>query len=274
MERQMQAIPELGGFTAVDHTNDPGAFVKFLATVSTDAEVQRYKQRTFAILDPRDGNEIIDIGCGLGDDACELARHVGPTGRVIGVDSSAAMIAAARERQDASLPVEFFVGNAYALEFADSSFDRCRAERVFHHLTDPERGLAELVRVARTGGRVFVSEPDYGTFFVDAPDQALTRRILDVRCDMIASPWFARCLPRLLRGLGVTDVEVVAQVLVLPYTTANRMMGLETAVVAAVARGAISEDAGAGWLTQLAAADGNGDFFAGGTMFLVAGRKA
>jgi ubiquinone/menaquinone biosynthesis C-methylase UbiE len=216
----------------------------------------------------------VDIGCGLGDDACEVARRVWPTGRVVGVDSSEAMIAGARQRQDPSLPVEFRVGDAYALEFADSSFDRCRAERVFHHLTDPGRALAELVRVARPGARVFVSEPDCSTFSVDASDQALTRRILDVRSEMIASPWFARRLPRLLRALGVADVGVVPEVLVLPYPTANRMMGLETAVQAARGRGVMSEDAGAGRLRDLAAADSDGDFFAGGTMFLVAGRKA
>ena len=268
------AMPELRGFTAVDETADPGAFVQFLATVSTDPDVLRYKQHALAILDPSEGDAIIDIGCGVGDDACELARRVGPTGRVVGVDSSEAMIVAARQRQEPALPIEFRVGDAYGLEFADASFDRCRAERVFHHLTDPDRALAELVRVGRAGARVFVSEPDYGTFFVDAPDQALTRLILDVRRDMIASPLFARRLPRLLRTLGVRDVEVFPEVLVLRFATANRMMGLETAVEAARERSAISEEAGVGWLRDLAAADSNGDFLAGGTMFLVAGSKA
>lgn len=267
-------VPEIRGFTGVDQTENPAAFVQFLDTVSAAEIVKRYKQRTFALLDAREGDVVLDLGCGLGDDAHALARRVGPSGRVIGIDASQAMIAAARLRQSEPLPVEFRLGDAYHLEFVDGCFDRCRADRVFHHLADPDRALQELVRVARAGARVVVSEPDFGTMVVDAPDQLLTRRILTMRCDTISSPWFARRLPRLFRGLGLTDITVVPEVLVFTeYALANRMIGLATAVDAARGAGLVSEDEGTAWLQGLVEADRRGDFFATGTMFLVGARR-
>src|SRR5713101_3165677 len=97
MERE---ILEHRGFTTVDETDDPNAFVRFLTTMNATDVHRDYKQRTFALLDPQDGDFVLDVGCGQGDDAQARARLVGLSGRVVGVDASAAMIDAARQRQD------------------------------------------------------------------------------------------------------------------------------------------------------------------------------
>ena len=67
------------------------------------------KSRTYALLALRVGEQVLDVGCGAGEDVRALAEIVGPTGRAIGVDSSQTMVAAARERSvDSPLPVAFF----------------------------------------------------------------------------------------------------------------------------------------------------------------------
>jgi ubiquinone/menaquinone biosynthesis C-methylase UbiE len=83
---------------AVDQTTDPSVFVSYLDTVTTLETVRRIKQRTYDLLQVREGYHLLDVGCGLGDDVRALAEQVGPAGRVAGVDSSETMIAEARKR--------------------------------------------------------------------------------------------------------------------------------------------------------------------------------
>ena len=66
---------------------------------------------------------------------------MGSTGHVTGLDYGEAMIEVARERSHTSdLPVEFQVGDAQNLIFADSSFDRYRTEKMLMHVSDPKKG--------------------------------------------------------------------------------------------------------------------------------------
>jgi SAM-dependent methyltransferase len=80
----------------------------------------------------------------------ELARLVASGGRVLGVDVSESMINSARDRAAAqNLNVEFEVGDAQALRFADKTFDACRTKRMLMHVPDADRAVAEMVRVIR-----------------------------------------------------------------------------------------------------------------------------
>jgi ubiquinone/menaquinone biosynthesis C-methylase UbiE len=101
---------------------------------------------------------VLDVGCWAGDGLRSLAEFVGATGRVVGVDTSKAMLAEARARTE-GLAVECRVGDAHRLEFATDTFDACRADRVFQHLERPREALAELVRVTRPGGWIVVMDP-------------------------------------------------------------------------------------------------------------------
>ena len=81
--------------------------------------VPAYKRRTHAALGIRPGHSLLDVGCGTGDDALELARLAGPGGRAVGIDRSETVIAEARRRaRRADLPAAFAVGDACALAFA------------------------------------------------------------------------------------------------------------------------------------------------------------
>src|SRR5207302_1676005 len=110
---------------------------------------------------------------------------------------------AVRRAGESGLPVEFSLGDAGHLPLANGAFDGCRAERLLMHLRDPAAALAELCRVARPGGRVVVAEVDSGSRVLDAPDRAVTRKILDHYCDSLPNGWIGRQLPRLFRQAGL-----------------------------------------------------------------------
>ncbi len=110
----------------------------------------------------RAGQSLLDVGCGPGTVTIDLAGRVAP-GEVVGVDTSSAVIeAAAKAAADAGTPnVRFEVGDAYALDFPDDTFDVVHAHQVLQHLSDPVAALREMRRVAKPGGVVAVRDADY-----------------------------------------------------------------------------------------------------------------
>lgn len=268
-------VPTRSGFSSVDQASDPMAYVRRLDSIGAQEFWRAVKRRTFTLLDVHEGNCLLDVGCGTGDDALALARMVGQTGRVAGVDNSAAMIAEARKRAEGTgLPVAFYRGDACRLDFPDESFDGCRAERVLQHLDDPQQAVAEMVRVARSGARIVLVEPDYGSLIVDGADPALTRKILNQRCAHFRSGKVGRRLPGICEKLGLTGIGVA--LLTLASTDIAREAErhqLGKYVAEAQAAGVVSATEGAAWLADLEAAGAAGRYRHATTIFLVSGRK-
>lgn len=117
----------------------------------------------------RPGIELLDVGCGPGTITADFARRVAP-GRVVGIDRSPGIVDDARAGS-AEANADYAVGDVYALEFADDSFDVVHAHQVLQHLTDPVAALREMGRVCRPSGVVAARDSDYGakTWFPASP---------------------------------------------------------------------------------------------------------
>jgi len=104
------------------------------------------------------GDAFLEVGCGEGGNLVHLA-HAGAAGpRLrVGLDLFPAKLGFARDRQ---VPAAFVVGAAQALPFRSGSFDVVLCRDVLHHLEDPATAVAELARVIRSGGRVWILEPN------------------------------------------------------------------------------------------------------------------
>jgi ubiquinone/menaquinone biosynthesis C-methylase UbiE len=261
------------GFAEVDRTSDPAYYVRTLDHITPIWRALR--EGIDAALDVRAGAHILDVGCGTGEAARELARRVGGAGKVVGVDRSRTMVAEARKRAEGSgLPVEFRMGDVYRLDFADSTFDTCRAERLFDHLERPQQALTELRRVTRAGGRVVAASTDIETLVFDAPDRGLTRRILNDYCDRwLINGWIGRQLPRLFRCAGLADVTVSPVTVIAERPAEIGTFGIRAHAERARAAGAVSAAEAETWLRSLEEASRAGHFFAAATAFVVSGRK-
>ncbi|MFL5906889.1 MAG: bifunctional demethylmenaquinone methyltransferase/2-methoxy-6-polyprenyl-1,4-benzoquinol methylase UbiE [Solirubrobacterales bacterium] len=105
------------------------------------------------------GSDALDICCGTGDLALELRRRIGPDGRVVGCDFSEPMLELARRKSgEEGLAVEFGWADALELPYGDRSFDAVTIGFGARNLADLERGLSEMGRVLRPGGRLVILE--------------------------------------------------------------------------------------------------------------------
>ena len=218
------------------------------------------------------GDSVIDVGCGFGDEAAEMARRVGPTGRVVGVDLSENMIGEARRRHPASIvQLSWRIADARHLPFEDHSFEAGGAATLLQHLPDPAGVLQEMTRVLRPGGRLAVLEFDHATTFLDSPDPETTRVICETSTTAFVQGWMGRQLPRLFRWAGLQDISVEPMTVLGAFDVAQLILGRHVNWLRD--RGTLSSDVVERWWSQLAKADQAGVFTMGTTTFLVTGTK-
>ena len=118
-----------------------------------------WRQRAVDMAQVGPGSDALDVCCGTGDLALELRRRIGPDGRVVGSDFSEPMLELARAKSgEQGLAVEFGWADALDLPYGADSFDAVTVGFGARNLADLDKGLAEMARVLRPGGRMVILE--------------------------------------------------------------------------------------------------------------------
>ncbi len=133
----------------------------FCDTFVFRGQLRELRLRTANLARIQSGEQVLDVGCGTGTLAMEVARRVGHAGHVTGVDPGTEQIARARRSAARrNLPIDFQIGVIEQLAFPDQTFDVVLSTLMMHHLPTSlkRQGLAEIARVLKPGGRLVIAD--------------------------------------------------------------------------------------------------------------------
>ena len=226
-------------------------------------DVTRQRMRTLEALQLKAGEFVLDIGCGSGLLAYDMATLVGEGGRVTGIDNSQDMLTLA-ERRCADLPqVQLKQSKAEKLPEGDTSFDAVTCVQVLLYLSDVPTALSEMYRVLKPGGRIAIIETDWRGTVLNSFDDSLTRKMLAAWDDAVTSPNLPVRLGPLIRAQGFSAASVDAFPIVNTSCTPGNFSNEMFEQFARYAReqGAVSAGESEEWLDDLQHKGAEGSYF-------------
>jgi SAM-dependent methyltransferase len=161
-----------------------------------------------AFAEVKPGDVVLDIGSGAGIDCLIAAEKVGPTGRVIGLDMTPAMIERAREnaRNAKATNVEFRLGDAETMPVEDASVDWVVSNCVINLAPNKPKVFREVARVLKPGGQVSISDIVLGD---DLPDEVV--QSVDAMVGCVAGAVKEVDYLAAMQGAGLVDVAVTSR---------------------------------------------------------------
>lgn len=200
----------LDAFSDVDCCGNPHSLVDYLDSTHANDQALAGRQHLLHALAPREGDHLLDVGCGIGHMTIALAHLVGNTGMVTGIDRSRTMIDEARRRLRlrGDLPIAFRVEDAHWLSFADLSFDAALVVSTLVYVRQPRQVLSEIRRVLKPGGRIALLECDWHSLVVKTGLPVIDRTTTALLRGSFRNGSIGHQLPALLEELGFQDITV------------------------------------------------------------------
>ncbi|MDB1123804.1 methyltransferase domain-containing protein [Vibrio algarum] len=216
---------------------------------------------------------VLDVGSGTGFDCWSFMIHFGEGTKITGVDSSKIMIEEATIRYGVKYPqINFITASVEHLPFKNNTYSATHCERLLCHLPSPNTAIEEIIRVTKPGGRVVVTEADYGTTIIHSDLLALTERLVNLLCISITNHRIGRQLSGTLAANGLKDIVIETNNLVFrSLNEFDRASGLISSLESAVEKGVLTNNEKTAWLEDQRNKDEKGQFFASTTFFTVAG---
>ena len=224
------------------------------------------RQETLRALALQPSERVLDIGAGPGLLVANMARLVGPSGHVTGLEINDSMLALGRARcADPGIRerVNFVKADAVALPFTDAAFDVAVSTQVYEYIADLKAAFAELHRVLRVGGRALILDTDWDSIVWNASNEQRMQRLLAAWMERFADPHLPRRLARWLQDAGFQVDRRQVLVLFNPEYDPNTFSVANGRIMAdfAVDRQRMTRDEARAWIDDLSHLGREGRYF-------------
>ena len=226
-------------------------------------EIVRQRQHTLNRLSVKRGEQILDVGCGVGFLSYEIALQTGDSGRVSGIDQNSEMIRHANNRCKSLRNTEFSEANAEDLPFPEESFDAACCTQVLLYVNDVAQVLSGIRRVLKPAGRIIIVETDWRGVVLNSDYDSITRKIFSAWDTVVPSPNLPVRLGPLLVDNGFCNVYVEPiPILNKEYTPSQFSHGMMNWITRnALKKGVITKEQSQKWLDDLDEKGKSGNYF-------------
>lgn len=262
------------GFRDVDSNTNVSKLEACLSFLEELPSVKTYKKKSIERLRLKQGDTVVDLGCGLGFDVAKMAQLVSPGGRSIGIDNSEKLLSSARRAFGDREGALFLQGDIHRLEIPSNSVDAIKVDRTLQHVEDPQKVISEMVRVLRPGGWMACAEPDWSTFVIDADSNEMTDTVVQAWTSAFRNPHIGRQLLRRVRAKGLENTWADGVVLLADgLSAADTVHDLYATVSRIKSENEEQSRALDAWVSEQAKRDAHEGVIACVAIFLAGGRK-
>ena len=239
-------------------------------------EIVRQRQHTLNRLSAKRGEQILDVGCGVGFLSYEIALQTGDSGRVSGIDKNSEMIRHANKRCEKLRNTEFSEANADDLPFPEESFDAACCTQVLLYVNDVAQVISGIKRVLKPAGRIIVVETDWRGVVLNSDYDSITRKIFSAWDATVSSPNLPVRLGPLLLNNGFCNIDVEPiPILNTEYTPSQFSHGMMNWITRnALKNGVITKEQSQKWMDDLDVKGESGNYFFCVNRFLFSGQMA
>ena len=220
---------------------------------------------------------VLDMGCGTGLAARAIAHRAGFSGRIIGVDLSPYLVAAAKRLagdEDVAEYLDFRTGDVRRLDFVDGTFDALIAHTLLSHVEDPLSVLMEAARLVKPGGMIGIFDGDYASLTFDHADPVKGKAYDEALIGaLVTNPRVMRQLPRLLRAADLELVTCFSYVLTETGTAHFWSSAIEAYRKLVPKAGVMSEAEANTWAAALRSDSDAGVFFGSSNYYAYIARR-
>ena len=194
---------------------------------NTGRKAQEIKKYSYTFFDQNQTGEILDLGCGIGEDAYELSL-ISDKAVITGIDIRDDLLKVAKSKY-VNQNLKFLYGDVRELPYDNNTVYGVRAERLFQHLTNQEVAVDEVVRVLIREGVFVVIETDWSSFKIYTGIEELDTKLVDfLSKDKIVNGSVVNTLPECLEKRGFNQVSrKVFPVLIEGLSSINELFKIE-----------------------------------------------